>query len=97
MRFTTVPPPKIVKVPAAYIFPLESAASAFTVPSPKPSPTADQLVPFHIAILLAVEPPAAVKDPPAYRFELEPQARALAPALRPGPSADQLVPFHLAM
>ena len=56
-------PPADVKSPPAYSVPPDTA-SAYTGPS-IPAPRADQLLPFHCAMLLAV-PARNVKSPPAY-------------------------------
>src|SRR5437867_2901762 len=68
------------------------------MPSPPliPEPNADQLLPFHLAILVAASPPAVVKSPPAYR-SLPDTVSAYTPPFIPEPSADQLLPFHLAI
>src|SRR5688572_22708032 len=63
-------------------------------------PTADQLVPSHLAMRWAGTPPADVNRPPAYNASPLPSskvARAKTSANNPMPTADQLVPSHLAM
>ena len=70
-----------------------------------PLPTADQLDPFHFAMLSAATPPAVAKVPPAYSAGPLPSSNtvkaetALFPMLLsiPSPSADQVDPFHFAM
>src|SRR5712671_6463505 len=61
-----------------------------------PEPSADQLLPSHLAMLVATMPPAVVKAPPAYRL-LPDTVSAYTQLSIPEPSAVQLVPFHLAM
>src|SRR6266566_2496025 len=63
---------------------------------PIPEPSADQLLPSHLAMLLAALPPAVVNCPPAYRLLPATASAATKPSI-PEPSADQLLPFHLAM
>ena len=64
-------PPAVSNSPPAYTL-LPDTASAYTKgpnpPSPpdNPEPRADQLLPFHCAMLLAAMPPAFVNTPPAY-------------------------------
>src|SRR5438445_8719671 len=55
-------PPAVKKLPPAYRL-LPDTVSADTTPS-IPDPSADQLVPFHLAMLVAEMPPAVVKPPP---------------------------------
>src|SRR5260370_41482647 len=57
-------PPAVVNAPPAYRS-LPDTASARTVWF-SPEPSRDQLLPFHLAMLLAELPPAVVKRPPAY-------------------------------
>src|SRR6266511_2362917 len=92
-------PPAVVNPPPAYTL-LPETTSANT-PGLKPlasipEPSADQLVPSHLAIPLAALPPAIVKLPPAYT-SLPDTASADTWAFIPEPSADQLLPSHLAM
>src|SRR6266403_1107537 len=61
-----------------------------------PEARADQLVPSHLAMLLAALPPAVMNKPPAYTL-LPDTASAPTPPSIPEPSADQLLPSHLAM
>ena len=54
----------------AYLFGTVHAGKATWYPLPPgnpvtPPPTADQLEPSHLAILLALTPPAVLNDPPA--------------------------------
>ena len=87
------------KSPPTNRCPAPSAASALTwlfIPEPK----ADQALPSHLAMKLAVTPPAVMKYPPAYR--LVPLAasavtKGLETAPIPEPKADQALPSHLAM
>src|SRR6266704_268097 len=60
-------PPAVVNPPPAYRS-LPDTASAYTklLPPRTPEPSADQLLPFHLAMELAALPPAVVKSPPAY-------------------------------
>src|SRR6185436_14391002 len=66
-----------------------------------PEPRALQLLPFHLAILVAATPPAVVKLPPAYRSLPDTASAATLvkkfPLPTPESNALQLVPFHLAM
>src|SRR6185437_16482214 len=61
--------PANVKLPPAYRV-VPDTASAYTPkevpakPPASPGPSADQLLPFHSAILVAAIPPAVVKLPP---------------------------------
>src|SRR6266702_3312489 len=94
------PPPAVVKLPPAYTS-LPDTASADTALF-IPEPSADQLLPFHLAMELAALPPAVVNSPPAYTL-LPDTASADTlmglplPPPTPEPSADQMLPFHLAM
>src|SRR6266567_1985753 len=94
-------PPAVAKSPPAYRS-LPDTASALTSQF-IPEPSADQLLPSHLAMFVAGPPPAVVKLPPAYRSLPETasactrrEKSALSPPI-PEPSADQLLPFHLAM
>src|SRR6266568_2915852 len=87
-------PPTVAKLPPAYRS-LPDTASASTVLF-IPEPRADQLLPSHLAMLLAALPPAVVNCPPAYRLLPATASAATKPSI-PEPSADQLLPFHLAM
>src|SRR4051794_6302041 len=77
--------------PAATVAP--DTASELTV-LPMPGPSADQVVPSHLAMRVAGLPPAVVKAPPTYR-SLPETASALAAPPSPVPKGDQLLPFHL--
>ena len=89
-------PPAVVKSPPAYRS-LPDTASADT-PSPFiPEPSADQLLPFHLAMLVGRA--AARRREIAPRIQVAARHRQrihIAPFI-PEPSADQLLPFHLAM
>ena len=61
-----------------------------------PEPSADQLLPFHLAMYFAELPPAVVNKPAAYS-SLPDSASAYTTRSIPEPSADQLLPSHLAM
>src|SRR5207247_444952 len=61
---------------------------------PQPNPV--QLLPFHLALCLAVHPPSIVNTPPAYT-SLADTATAYTLLFIPEPSAVQLLPFHLAV
>src|SRR5437899_3239453 len=61
-----------------------------------PEPSADQLLPSHLAMFVAALPPAVVKAPPAYR-SLPETASAYTLPFIPEPSAVQVLPSHLAM
>src|SRR3990172_5286756 len=61
-----------------------------------PPPNADQLLPSHLAILLALMPPAVVNLPPTYTL-VPLTASVRATSFRPLLNDDQLVPFHLAI
>src|SRR5436305_11362307 len=80
-------PPAVVNQPPAYRS-LPDTASALTLIL---EPNADQLLPFHLAMLAA----AMSNAPPAYRSMPDTTNAITAPS--PEPSADQVVPFHLAM
>src|SRR5213593_4207952 len=86
-------PPAVVKSPPAYRS-LPDTASAYTTLS-IPEPSADQLLPFHLAIRLAALPPAVVNPPPAYR-SLPDTASAHTMAFIPEPSAVQLASLKVA-
>src|ERR1039457_1173558 len=64
-------PPAVEKSPPAYNVLPDIASASTDGPSPSepapeiPEPRADQLLPFHLAMLLAGLPPAVVKLPPA--------------------------------
>src|SRR6266511_3477658 len=95
-------PPAVVKPPPAYRS-LPDTTSADTeakgLGPPIPEPSADQLLPFHLAMFVATLPPAVVKAPPAYRSlpdTASAYTKGLGPPI-PEPSAVQLLPFHLAM
>src|SRR5437879_5051055 len=94
-------PPAVVKSPPAYRS-LPDTANALTKLF-MPEPSAVQLVPFHLAMRLAMLPPAVVKWPPAYTLLPDTASATTAGPLNgsvgpiPEPSADQLLPFHLAM
>src|ERR1041385_6123788 len=93
--FVEAMPPAVLKWPPANRSAPEAARAYTSVPL-IPAPSADQLVPSHLAMSLAAPPPAVRKAPPAYR--LGPDTASASTALsRPEPSADQLVPSHLAM
>src|SRR5260370_32198937 len=97
--FEAALPPASVNPPPAYRS-LPDTASANTVP-PSPEPSADQLLPFHLAIRLAALQPAFVKSPPAYT-SLPDTASAdtlpmSPPLIIPEPSPHQLLPSHLSM
>src|SRR3982751_4103334 len=89
------------KYPPAYnSFPnTHHASTPFLIPLA----SADQLVPFHFAILFTETPPAFVKLPAAYNSPLYPAIATTDPKFPfcipviPLPSADQFVPFHFAM
>src|SRR5205823_9752504 len=97
--FVAAVPPAVVKKPAAYKS-LPDTASENTCgkssPLLIPEPKADQLLPFHLAMLVAALPPAVVKSPPAYR-SLPDTASADTNWFIPEPKADQPMPSHLAM
>jgi hypothetical protein len=57
-------PPAVLKLPPATTSPLGREASAYTMLF-VPEPSADQAVPFQLAILLAARPPARVNAPAA--------------------------------
>src|ERR1039457_148589 len=98
-------PPACVTAPRAYNV-LPDTASADTslpnCPPDIPEPRADQLLPFHCAMLVAALPPAVVKWPPAYNVPPDtasastPGAKKSPPEI-PDPRADQLLPFHWAI
>src|SRR5207249_4921789 len=94
-------PPAVVNPPPAYTS-LPDTASADTKgplrPPLIPEPSADQLLPSHLAMSFAALPPAERKSPPAYT-SLPDTASADTEKLatNPEPNADQLLPFHLAM
>src|SRR5438094_1003138 len=93
-------PPAILNPPPAYRS-LPDTASAYTLAEPKlpppiPEPSADQLLPSHLAMELATLPPAVVKLPPAYTL-LPDTASADTTLSIPEPNAVQLFPSHLAM
>jgi len=86
------------KFPPTYTS-LPLTAMALTKPrtlSFGPVPSVLQLLPFHLAILLAEIPPAALKFPPTYT-SLPLTAIAKTLPFTPAPSALQLLPFHLAI
>ena len=66
-----------------------------------PVPSADQLVPFHLAMRLAGAPPAVVNVPPTYRSGPPPSSNTVSALTKvvptPPPIEDQLVPSHFAM
>ena len=62
----------------------------------KPKPRADHVVPFHLAIRLAVTPPAFVNNPVAYNSLLKIAKSCTTPFI-PEPNAVQFVPFHFAI
>src|SRR5438876_3912117 len=66
-----------------------------------PVSSADQLLPFHLAMLFAGMPPAIVNGPPAYTsLPVTASARSsgpFAPPLTPQPRTDQFAPSHFAM
>src|SRR5207247_695833 len=87
-------PPAVPKRPPAYRSPPEVVSARRTLSSPEPS--ADQLLPSHLAMCSPTLPSSAVeKKPPAYR-SLPDTASARTWSLIPGPNADQLLPPHLA-
>src|SRR5437870_4724280 len=93
-------PPAVVNPPPAYRS-LADTASARTSRF-IPEPSAVQLLPSHLAMLLAALSLAVVKAPPAYTsLPDNASAATTAPLGRspaiPEPSAVQLLPFHLAM
>jgi hypothetical protein len=104
MEFLVLPP-ALTNLPPTNNLSLEFMAREFTKvqASPIPAPRADQDVPFHLAIRLAVTPPAVVKLPAAYKLPLESIARlsTLPPApsaeVTPVESADHDAPSHLAI
>src|SRR5689334_18746054 len=89
--------PAVVKLPPAYKL-LSTTTSANTALS-IPEPSALQLLPFHLPLLLASPPPASSNPPPAYR-SLPDIASAYTTGENvppiPDPSALQRLPFHLA-
>src|SRR5439155_842745 len=92
--------PAVVNKPPAYTS-LPDTASAYTsVPAPKappiPEPSADLLLPSHLAMLVAAPPPAVVNPPPAYTSPPDTASARTSPSI-PEPNADQLLPFHLAI
>src|SRR5688500_8143091 len=91
----TIKEPGLVHPPPAYTTPLPIASAS--TPSnrglPRPSPSADHVVPFHRPMFVTVAPPAVVKIPPTYR-SLPSTASARASPLNPTPL--QLLPFHRA-
>src|SRR5438034_472562 len=99
MLFAATPPANL-KHPPAYRF-VRDTASAYTaayttVPS-MPEPTADQLFPSHLAIiLLPGAPPAVGKGyPPTYTSLPNTAIAVISPSI-PGPSTSRLLPFHFA-
>ena len=62
----------------------------------KPKPRADHVVPFHLAIRLAVTPPAFVNNPVAYNSLLKIAKSCTTPFI-PEPNPVQFVPFHFAI
>ena len=85
-----------MKSPPAYTS-LPRTAIEYTQPYRSvPVPSDIQLVPSHLAMLVAALPPAEVKQPPAYKL-LPEVAKAYTWPLTPEPSGAQLIPFHLAM
>src|SRR5437899_30044 len=95
-------PPAVVKMPPAYRS-LPDTASADTVP-PIPDPSADQLLPSHLAMLVAALPPAVVNTPPTYTLPPDTASASTpgplpkgSPPPTPDPSAVQVIPSHLAM
>src|SRR5206468_3441984 len=100
-------PPALLNRPPAYTS-LPDTASAYTMggywppwpPQHIPEPSADQLLPFHLAMIFAPLSPAVVNTPPAYTSPPDTASAYTERALRssspiPEPSADQLLPFHL--
>src|SRR5258706_14992535 len=92
-------PPAIVNWPPAYRS-LPDTASAHTQgpykPPPTPEPSAVQVLPFHLAMLVAALPPAVVNSPPAYT-SLPETASAYTVPFTSEPRLVQVLPFHLAM
>ena len=60
-----------------------------------PELSADQLLPFHCAMLVAAMPPAVENKPPTYNVPPD-TASAYTLPFSPEPRADQVVPFHCA-
>src|SRR5437667_8890586 len=91
-------PPAVVNWPPAYRSLPDTASAPTTRASPfipMPEPRLDQLLPFHLAMLLAALPPAVVNWPPAYTW-LADTASAFTPMGEPPPISDpranQLLP-----
>src|SRR5262249_34936322 len=83
----------IVKMPPTYKSVPEIASAITSLLSPKPS--ADQPLPFHLAMWLAGVPPVVVKSPPAYK-SLPETIKAETVPPNPASSADQFLPSHFA-
>src|SRR6266550_4013049 len=62
----------------------------------RPVPSADQFVPFHLAMLLTTIPLTAVNWPPAKKFAALSTPMAITNEPTPAPNADQLLPFQTA-
>src|SRR5438477_10254432 len=93
-------PPAVVNAPPTYRSPPDSANANTVLFMPEPS--ADQLLPFHLAMLVAALPPADAKKPPTYRSLPDTASAVTVGGVTPTPptpkpSAAQLLPFHLAM
>src|SRR5262245_54029993 len=105
MWFTATPPALVNQPPAKRLGPLPSScATRARTLLPIPLPSADQLVPFHFARLLAATPPALENLPPAYSAGPLPSSNTAKastdvgpPDVTPVPSLDQKEPSHLAM
>lgn len=97
-RWADTRPPAIVNHPPATRSPLGSVASAITSDEPPliPAPSADQLVPFHRAMLSAGTPPAVVKWPAATTSPFGNVARAHTGPSMPVPRGNHVVPFQCA-
>ena len=90
-------PPEVVKLPLATTRPLGRANTSFTGPS-NPAPSADQVVPSQIAMLLpgVWNWPAATMSPLG-RMAMSLTSPTGSPALMPAPRVDQAEPFQIAM
>src|SRR5437867_12686292 len=73
-----------------------SASTLGTNPPDIPLPSADHVLPSHLAIAFALTPPALPNLRPAYR-SVPIAARVSTPQSIPSPRADQVLPLHLAM
>src|SRR5688572_24295728 len=81
---------------------MANTACASAGAPPSPTPSADQVAPFHFAMRFAATPPAFRNEPPAYSSSPFPDpssntASTATGLLVPLPSGDQALPSHFAM